>query len=130
MLFPEEQEEYNNAKFPATHKMAMILDLSDPTQMPEWMSFCLTTFQAMGVTSEKVRNKDKVQYSKLQDLHTMKLPILLPNKYKSFAKGLALQLFSLANYIVEQSYSRPEFAWKSLGKPKFASDFFGCFGKA
>ncbi|KAJ3768873.1 hypothetical protein FB446DRAFT_791915 [Lentinula raphanica] len=48
-LSPEEQGEYNNAKFPATHKMAMILDLADPIQMPEWMRFCLTMFQAMNI---------------------------------------------------------------------------------
>ena len=54
-LSPEEQGEYNNAKFPATHKTAMILDLADPIQMPEWMRFCLTTFQATGVASEKVK---------------------------------------------------------------------------
>ncbi|KAJ3818136.1 hypothetical protein F5880DRAFT_1617641 [Lentinula raphanica] len=83
-LSPEEHwGGYNNAKFPATYKTAMILDLADPIQMPEWMRFCLTMFQATGVTSEKVPSSKLVKRS-VDDPYTFL-------EWKSAAEAVARQ---------------------------------------
>ena len=65
-LTPAEQAEYNNTKFPLTHKTAMILDLANPSMIPEWVRFCLNTFQATEVTSEKVKMQKIFSWMTLQ----------------------------------------------------------------
>ncbi|KAJ3831278.1 hypothetical protein F5878DRAFT_676545 [Lentinula raphanica] len=65
-LTPAEQVEYNNTKFPLTHKTAMILDLANPSMIPEWVWFCLNTFQATEVTSEKVKMQKIFSWMTLQ----------------------------------------------------------------